>query len=111
MSKREALAEKKLRKEEDPKNSEEQEEESSSSKPKKSVNRDGYDYWCLSNNKRVSVGSFKGKVNVNLREYFEKDGDWFPTKKGLTLSLEQWEYLKQLVQDIDKSISSKQGKN
>jgi hypothetical protein len=55
--------------------------------------------------KRVSVGEFKGKVNVNLREYFQKDNDWLPTKKGITLSTEQWEIFKKLVPKIDAAIS------
>lgn len=50
------------------------------------------------------MGEFKGKVNVNLREYFQKDSDWLPTKKGLTLNAEQWELLKKLAPKIDAAI-------
>jgi hypothetical protein len=39
-----------------------------------------------------------------MREYFEKDGKWLPTKKGITLSAESWKLLKSLIADIDKAI-------
>lgn len=39
---------------------------------------------------------------VNLREYFEKDGQWFPTKKGISLTKDSWEAFKKLIPDIDK---------
>lgn len=45
------------------------------------------------------------KVNINLREYFEKDNDWLPTKKGITLNVEQWELLKKLTPKIDEAIA------
>jgi hypothetical protein len=104
MSKRAALAEKKLRKEEEGGSKEEEDE---NAKPKMEVNDDGEKYWSLSKNKRVSVSSFKGKTLVNLREYFEKDGEWLPTKKGITLNLDQWKTLKALVEDIDSLIAEK----
>ena len=50
------------------------------------------------------MGTFQGKVNVNIREYFENDGEWFPTKKGITLSSDLWNTLKMLMKDIDLSL-------
>lgn len=73
MSKRQALAEKKARKkesEDEEIESEEEQEESDSEKPVKEVGKDGEEYWSLTKNKRLSVGSFKGKTNISLREYF-----------------------------------------
>jgi hypothetical protein len=58
----------------------------------------------LTKSKRLSVGKFKGSVNINLREYFEKDGKWLPTKKGITLNTESWNLLKKLMGDIDLAI-------
>jgi hypothetical protein len=45
------------------------------------------------------------KVNINLREYFEKDKLWLPTKKGITLNLDQWKILKNLIPRIDEAIN------
>ena len=74
------------------------------------MNSDGEEYWQLTRNKRLSVGSFGGKTNINLREYFEKDGKWLPTKKGITLNLESWEIFKRLIDDVDEAIREKEGK-
>ena len=48
----------------------------------------------LSDQKRVSVRAFKGNLSVDLREYYLKEGDWLPTKKGISLDLEQWAIVK-----------------
>ena len=107
MSKREALAEKKARKRSNIDEQSEEEEEEEESKPEKEVGSDGEEFWRLNDKKRVSVSQFKGKTYVNLREFYEKDGEWLPTKKGITLDLQQWSTLKKLVKDIDQSFDSK----
>ncbi|KAK8462353.1 hypothetical protein SEVIR_1G196000v4 [Setaria viridis] len=38
----------------------------------------------ISKNKKVSVRSWKGKVYVDMREFYTKDGKTLPTKKGTT---------------------------
>jgi hypothetical protein len=45
---------------------------------------------------------------VSMREYFEKDGEWFPTKKGISLTEDSWETFKKLISDIDKAIKDSQ---
>ncbi|KDD75125.1 hypothetical protein H632_c857p1 [Helicosporidium sp. ATCC 50920] len=47
----------------------------------------------LSQKKRVAVSEFKGRVSVDLREYWEKDGDMVPGKKGISLPADQWDIL------------------
>lgn len=43
-------------------------------------------YWEISKNRRVTVSTFRGKTMVNIREYYEKDGQELPGKKvSLTL--------------------------
>lgn len=41
---------------------------------------------------------------VNLRQYFEKDGEWLPTKKGLSLNKDSWNTFKKIIKDIDQAI-------
>lgn len=38
-------------------------------------------YWELSKMRRVTISSFRGKTQVNVREYYEKDGQQLPGKK------------------------------
>lgn len=41
----------------------------------------GDSYWELSKMRRVTISSFRGKTMVNVREYYEKDGEELPGKK------------------------------
>lgn len=45
------------------------------------VDANGDQYWELSRLRRVTVSSFKGRTLVNVREYYEKDGQELPGKK------------------------------
>ncbi|KAF7644985.1 hypothetical protein LDENG_00212650 [Lucifuga dentata] len=53
----------------------------------------------------VSVRDFKGKVLVDVREYWmNQDGEMKPGKKGISLNPEQWNQLKEQISDIDEAI-------
>lgn len=58
----------------------------------------------MGNKKRVTISEFKGKTYVNIREYYEQDGKMLPSKKGISLAIEQWEELKKVVEDVDREI-------
>lgn len=45
------------------------------------VDSDGNKYWEISKARRVTISKFNGKTLVNIREYYEKDGQWLPGKK------------------------------
>jgi len=36
----------------------------------------------IDDKKRISVRKFKGKTYVDIREFYEKDGEQLPGKKG-----------------------------
>lgn len=59
----------------------------------------------LSRNRRVSVRNWQGKVVVDIREFYVKDGKTMPGRKGISLSMDQWEILQQHVDVIDNEIS------
>ncbi|XP_026884745.1 SUB1 regulator of transcription b [Electrophorus electricus] len=53
----------------------------------------------------VSVRDFKGKVLIDIREYWmDQAGDMKPGKKGISLNPEQWNQLKEQMSDIDDAI-------
>ena len=70
--------------------------------PIQEKNGDGESFWVLGNNKRATINTFKNQTYVNLREYYEKDGETLATKKGITLNQSQWEEFKKIIEDIDK---------
>ncbi|KAI3952255.1 hypothetical protein MKW98_005950, partial [Papaver atlanticum] len=43
----------------------------------------------ISKSRRVSVRNWQGKVVVDIREFYVKDGREFPGKKGISLSMDQ----------------------
>ncbi|XP_072938548.1 RNA polymerase II transcriptional coactivator [Epargyreus clarus] len=62
--------------------------------------------WVLQGKKLVKVREFKGKVYVDIREFYEKNGELLPGKKGISLTPEQWRKLVSLSDEINESISS-----
>ncbi|CAA0822953.1 RNA polymerase II transcriptional coactivator KIWI [Striga hermonthica] len=59
----------------------------------------------LSKNRRVSVRNWQGKIVVDIREFYIKDGKEFPGKKGISLSMDQWKILKDHVDEIDQEVA------
>ena len=65
---------------------------------------DGTQMYSLAKMRYISVSEFKGKAFVNIREYYEASGKTLPGKKGISLSLDQWENLKKNMSKIDADI-------
>ncbi|EAR94686.1 RNA polymerase II transcriptional coactivator, putative (macronuclear) [Tetrahymena thermophila SB210] len=66
---------------------------------------DGSLYFELDDKKRVTVRKFKGKLYVDIREFYEKDGEMLPGKKGISLNLQNWEQFRSLIDSIDQCIT------
>ncbi|XP_022126499.1 RNA polymerase II transcriptional coactivator [Pieris rapae] len=62
--------------------------------------------WVLQGKKLVKVREFKGKVYVDIREFYEKNGELLPGKKGISLQPDQWRKLLSLGDEINETISS-----
>ncbi|XP_073309470.1 RNA polymerase II transcriptional coactivator KIWI-like [Primulina huaijiensis] len=61
----------------------------------------------LSNNRKVSVRNWQGKIVVDIREFYVKDGKEFPGKKGISLGIDQWNILRDHVDEIDNEVGGK----
>ncbi|XP_058097442.1 RNA polymerase II transcriptional coactivator KIWI-like isoform X2 [Magnolia sinica] len=59
----------------------------------------------ISRNRRVSVRSWQGKVVVDIREFYMKDGRQMPGKKGISLSMDQWSILRDHLDEIDQAVA------
>lgn len=68
--------------------------------------RDGENnlYWEISKARRVSVSDYKGKTMISIREYYEKNDEWLPGKKGITLTLEQYASLISILPGIETEL-------
>lgn len=59
----------------------------------------------LSNNRFLTVSEFRNKVRVDIREYYlNDDGEKKPGKKGISLSLEEFNKMKDLLPKIESAI-------
>ncbi|KAL6899215.1 hypothetical protein ACP4OV_005873 [Aristida adscensionis] len=58
----------------------------------------------ISKNRRVAVRSWNGKVFVDIREFYVKDGKNLPSRKGISLQMDQWKILRDNIKAIDEAI-------
>ncbi|CUS07301.1 unnamed protein product [Tuber aestivum] len=72
---------------------------------KKAVDNEGNPYWEIGGRlRRVGVSKFGGKNLINIREYFEKDGKVLPGKKGISLSIEQFDAFLSVLPQIEQHL-------
>ena len=59
---------------------------------------------------RVGVSEYGGKRSVDIRRFFQlPTGTWHPTKKGVSLTAEEWDILKGLIYEIDHAVRETKG--
>ncbi|XP_022903951.1 activated RNA polymerase II transcriptional coactivator p15 [Onthophagus taurus] len=74
-------------------------------KPSKKSDGDDELSWDLGKNRFVKLTEFKGKWYVNIREfYMDAGGDLKPGKKGIMLTMEQWQKFKGIIGDIEDAV-------
>ncbi|CAF9933121.1 MAG: hypothetical protein HETSPECPRED_008543 [Heterodermia speciosa] len=76
-------------------------------KRKLEVNGKKEQFWEISDKRRVSVDEFNGKTMVNIREYYEKDGQMLPGKKGIALTIPQYNALLSALPDIETALATR----
>lgn len=60
----------------------------------------------ISGKRRVTVRKFRSSILIDIREYYEDkaSGEDRPGKKGISLTKEQYEKLKELLPEIDAAV-------
>ncbi|MCX5808253.1 MAG: transcriptional coactivator p15/PC4 family protein [Proteobacteria bacterium] len=57
----------------------------------------------------VTVKEFKGKQYIDIRTFFENDdGEWIPTKKGISFTPENLDEAIKLLQKAKKNVAGKE---
>ncbi|XP_014293411.1 RNA polymerase II transcriptional coactivator [Halyomorpha halys] len=62
--------------------------------------------WHLDKRRFLKVREFKGKLMVDIREFYEADGELKPGKKGISLSVEQWRKLCGAVDEVNEALKN-----
>lgn len=65
---------------------------------------DGNHYWEIAPKRRVGVSKFKNNTLVNIREYYEADGQMKPGKKGISLTVEQYQAFIKVIPAINSQL-------
>lgn len=61
-------------------------------------------FFPLSPTRRITVRVYAGNVMVDLREFYEKDGEMRPGKKGISLKVEQWNALCNFIPSLSPHV-------
>ncbi|TCD71203.1 hypothetical protein EIP91_011681 [Steccherinum ochraceum] len=62
---------------------------------------DGRKFLDLGKKRRAQLSDFKGTMYLDIREYYETNGELRPGKKGISITQEQWNLLKDNASTID----------
>lgn len=54
----------------------------------------------------ISLSAFKNSKYLDIRKFFESNGEWKPTKKGVTLHKDQIEELLKILEQNKEEIES-----
>jgi len=66
---------------------------------------EGNSFWALSNTRRVGISNFKGKVMVNIREFYsDASGEMKPGRKGISLPLDQYASLLEAIPKLNAEL-------
>lgn len=60
--------------------------------------------WVLEKQRQVRINEFRGRKLIDIREFYEKNGETLPGKKGISLSVEQWKKLLQCADEINEAL-------
>ncbi|THV51106.1 hypothetical protein BGAL_0123g00180 [Botrytis galanthina] len=66
--------------------------------------------WDLSTGRtprKIELSDFKGQTLINIREFYEKDGNVLPGKKGISLTVDQYKNFLKFIPQINANLKKK----
>ena len=54
----------------------------------------------------ISLAAFRNSKYLDVRKFYQSNGEWLPTKKGVTLHLDQIDELIKILQDKKQEIEA-----
>ncbi|KAF7946408.1 hypothetical protein EAE96_009406 [Botrytis aclada] len=66
--------------------------------------------WDLSTGRtprKIELSDFKGQTLINIREFYEKDGNVLPGKKGISLTVDQYKNFLKSIPQINANLKEK----
>ncbi|TEY71371.1 hypothetical protein BOTCAL_0094g00150 [Botryotinia calthae] len=66
--------------------------------------------WDLSTGRtprKIELSDFKGQTLINIREFYEKDGNVLPGKKGISLTVDQYKNFLKSIPQINANLKKK----
>ncbi|CAK4031702.1 PC4-domain-containing [Lecanosticta acicola] len=67
---------------------------------------DGNAYWDLSGTRRLGVSHYKGNTLINIREYYDKDGKMMPGRKGISITIDQFNAFLQVLPQVESVLAA-----
>lgn len=52
----------------------------------------------------IKLTTYKNSKYLDIRKYYEKNSEWLPTQKGITLSLEHFNFLMEILNNNKEKI-------
>ncbi|KAK5168731.1 uncharacterized protein LTR77_006040 [Saxophila tyrrhenica] len=65
------------------------------------IDDEGKEYWEISGKRRLQISDYDGNTFIAIREFYEKDGKTLPGKKGISMSVEQYAAVVELLPQIE----------
>ena len=60
--------------------------------------------WLIGNKKKITFSDFRKRKYVDLRNYYESDGELKPTKKGISLSVDEFLELAKIFDEVKSYV-------
>ncbi len=56
---------------------------------------------------RFNISSFRGNDYADIRIYYESDGDFLPSRKGITISPEIWKEFRTCIDALESELKER----